>query len=110
MSSTRSTRSVRLCGADELAVGEARRFDLEGTALCLVRCNEGYRAVADTCSHEDFSLSEGDVDAESCEIECWKHGSVFSLQTGEALTLPATRAVAAYEVAVEADDVVVRIP
>lgn len=106
----RTTRTVRLCGSDELAPGEARRFDVDGTAICLVRCAAGFRAVADTCSHEDFSLAEGEVDADSCEIECWKHGSLFSLLTGEPLTFPATRPVAVYEVAVEGADVVVRLP
>jgi 3-phenylpropionate/trans-cinnamate dioxygenase ferredoxin subunit len=104
------SRTVRLCSADELSVGEARRFDVEGTAICLVRCSDAFRAVADTCSHEDYSLAEGEVDAESCEIECWKHGSLFSLVTGEPLTFPATRPVAVYDVAVEAGDVVVRLP
>lgn len=102
-------RTIRLCGADELAVGEVRRVDLEGTPLCLVRCDDGYRAIADTCSHEDYSLAEGEVDAESCEIECWKHGSLFSLVTGEPLSLPATKPVAVYDVDVEAGDVVVRL-
>jgi 3-phenylpropionate/trans-cinnamate dioxygenase ferredoxin subunit len=102
-------RTVRLCGAEDLAVGEARRFDLEGTPLCLVRCVDGYRAVDDTCSHEDFSLAEGEVDPEACEIECWKHGSLFSLVTGEPLTMPATVPVAVYDVVVEAGDVVVRL-
>ena len=38
----------------------------------------------DTCSiAEDYSLSEGEVLAEECEMECWKHGSTFDLRTGE---------------------------
>ena len=34
------------------------------------------------------------------EIECWKHGSTFSLVTGEPQTLPATQPVPVYDVAV----------
>ncbi len=100
----------RLCGVGDLAVGEARRFDAGGVQICLVRCSDGFRAVADTCSHEDFSLSEGAVDPDACEIECWKHGSAFSLLDGEPLTLPATRPVAVYEVLVDGADVSVVLP
>jgi 3-phenylpropionate/trans-cinnamate dioxygenase ferredoxin subunit len=49
------------------------------------------------------------VHAEDKTIECWKHGSEFSLETGEALTLPATKAEPVYEVRVDGDDVVVVI-
>lgn len=97
----------RLCRADELALGQPRRFEVDGREICVARCASGIRAVDDVCSHEDYSLSEGDVDPESCEIECWAHGSVFSLLTGEPQNLPATRPVAVYPVEVEEGDVVV---
>jgi 3-phenylpropionate/trans-cinnamate dioxygenase ferredoxin subunit len=98
-----------ICKRDELAIGEARRFDVAGHAVCVAHCNDGFRAISDLCSHEDYSLAEGEVDPEECSIECWKHGSFFSLVTGEALTLPATRPVATYDLVVDGDDVVVVI-
>ena len=49
------------------------------TASPLVRIGDDFYAIGDRCSHEDFSLSEGEVLADECEIECWKHGSTFSL-------------------------------
>jgi 3-phenylpropionate/trans-cinnamate dioxygenase ferredoxin subunit len=100
----------RVCGRDDLVVGQAAQFVVEGEAICLVRTNDGFRAIGDTCSHEDYSLAEGEVDLESCEIECWKHGSMFSLETGEPTTLPATRPVAVFDVTVEGEDVLVTIP
>jgi 3-phenylpropionate/trans-cinnamate dioxygenase ferredoxin subunit len=102
--------SKRVCGRDELGVGQAARFVVEGEPICLVRTEGGFRAIGDTCSHEDYSLAEGEVDLEACEIECWKHGSMFSLETGEPTTLPATRSVAVYEVVVDGEDVIVTIP
>ncbi len=105
-----SPRRVALCPAEELKVGDARRFEVEGAKICLVRCTDAVRAVHDVCSHEDYSLSEGEVDAESCEIECWKHGSLFSLVTGAPLTLPATRPVAVYPVEVADGQIVVELP
>ena len=103
------SQPVRLCSVGDITVGTARRFDVNGLEICVVRCEDGFHAVADQCSHEDYSLSEGEVDAASCEIECWKHGSLFSLITGEPLTLPATQPIAVYELIVDGDDVLVRL-
>ena len=63
-------------------------------------------AIEDNCSHEDVALSEGEVDIEECALECWKHGSLFSLKTGEALSLPAIKSVKTYEIRVIGKDVV----
>ncbi len=52
--------------------------------------------IGDRCTHQDFSLSEGEVDGDTCHIECWKHGSSFSLVTGQPDALPATRPVPVY--------------
>ncbi len=46
---------------------------------------------------------------EEREIECWKHGSTFSLETGEPQSLPATQPVPVYEVVVKDGEVVVRL-
>jgi 3-phenylpropionate/trans-cinnamate dioxygenase ferredoxin subunit len=54
-------------------------------------------------------LSEGEVICDSKEIECWKHGSTFSLETGEPQTLPATQPVPVYDIRVEGDDVVIEV-
>ena len=43
------------------------------------------------------------------EIECPKHGSTFSLVTGEPQTLPATQPVPVYAVRVDGDDVIVTL-
>ncbi len=87
---------VVLCRTDELSPGQARRFDVAGHRIALVRIGDDFHAVDDECSHEDYSLSEGDVWAAECEIECPRHGSTFDLRTGEACSLPATQPVAVY--------------
>ena len=102
--------TVALCRADELASGEARRFDVAGHRIALVRIEDDFHAVDDECSHEDYSLSEGAVWAEECEIECPRHGSTFDLRTGAACSLPATRPVAVYSVRVADGTVSVVLP
>lgn len=104
-----SGKRERVCSIDELPEGAVRAFQVNGRAVCVAHCAGGLHAIDDVCTHEDYALSEGDLDAEACEIECWRHGSLFSLVTGEALTLPATRPVGVHEVEVEGDDVIVTI-
>jgi 3-phenylpropionate/trans-cinnamate dioxygenase ferredoxin subunit len=104
------SETVALCAPDDMAPGEARRFDVSGHRIALVRIDDSFYAVDDECSHEDYSLSEGEVWAEECQIECPRHGSTFDLVTGAACSLPATRPVGVYDVTVEGDSVVVALP
>jgi 3-phenylpropionate/trans-cinnamate dioxygenase ferredoxin subunit len=101
---------VRVCGRHDLEPSAVRRFDVRGHAIAVVRVEDDFYALGDTCSHEDYSLSEGQVFEEECELECWKHGSTFDLRTGEPRSLPATKPVPVYRVKVEGDDVLVEIP
>ncbi|HEY6416304.1 MAG TPA: non-heme iron oxygenase ferredoxin subunit [Acidimicrobiales bacterium] len=98
---------VTLCGLDDLASGTAQRFDVGRHRIAVVRIGDDVYAIGDTCTHQNISLAEGEVDTHERTIECWKHGSEFSLETGEALTLPATKAVPVYDVRVDDGEVVV---
>jgi 3-phenylpropionate/trans-cinnamate dioxygenase ferredoxin subunit len=100
---------TRLCAKGDIAAGTAKRFDVDGHRIALVRIDDEFYAIGDKCSHADYSLAEGEVYGKDCEIECWKHGSTFSLKTGEPQMLPATKAVPVYEVEVQGDDVMVTI-
>jgi len=102
--------TTRVCAVSDLAPGSAKRVDVDGIRLCVVRIADDWYAVGDECSHADYSLSEGDVWDEEREIECPKHGSTFSLVTGEPQTLPATQPVPVYSVRVDGDDVFVTLP
>jgi len=98
-----------LCPLDELTSGEARRFEVGRHQLCVVRIGDDVYAIGDRCSHADYSLSEGEIYSDEREIECWKHGSTFSLETGEPQSLPATQAVPTYRIRVEDGNVVVSV-
>jgi len=102
--------TARLCAVGDLGPGEARRFDVAGLRVALVRIGDQFYAVGDRCSHEDYSLADGEVWSDVCEIECAKHGSTFDLRTGAPCSLPATRPVPVYEVVVAGDDVSVVVP
>lgn len=99
----------RLCALSDLEPGTATRFDVGKHRLSVIRLGDDVYAIGDTCSHANVSLSEGEVDVDDKHIECWKHGSRFSLLTGEPDTLPATKPVPVFDVRVEGDDVVVHL-
>jgi 3-phenylpropionate/trans-cinnamate dioxygenase ferredoxin component len=99
---------ILACTLDELAVGTARRVDIEGAELCVVRTESAVYAVDDVCTHADVSLSDGEVDGTT--IECWLHGSRFDLVTGAPSGPPATTPITVYPVTVEAGSVLVELP
>jgi 3-phenylpropionate/trans-cinnamate dioxygenase ferredoxin component len=107
MSETRATAGrVRVCAIGELpAVGGVRRVDVDGEPVAIVATADGLFALDDICSHDEVSLSDGEVDGNT--VECWLHGSKFDVRTGEALCLPAKKSVGVFEITVEGDDVYV---
>jgi len=89
--------STQICAFDDLEPNQAVKVDIDGIAIAVVRDSAGdVFAIGDTCTHGDISLSEGFVEGET--LECWAHGSLFSLKTGKALTLPAYEPVPVYQV------------
>ena len=104
------TRELSIGRLEELQDGIARRVEDGARAICVVRCGARVYAIDDLCSHEDYSLAEGAVDLDECAIECFKHGSLFSLESGEPLTFPATQPVEVYPVTVHAGEVVLHLP
>ena len=50
------SETVILCRTDELSSGQARRFDVGGHRIALVRTDDEFHAIGDRCSHENYSL------------------------------------------------------
>jgi 3-phenylpropionate/trans-cinnamate dioxygenase ferredoxin component len=100
--------AVRICAVEDIKKGKAIRVKIGEEAIAIVRTKaDQVYALDDKCSHGEISLSEGFVDNET--IECWAHGAKFSLETGEALTLPAYEPVAKYEVIIDNGDIFLEI-
>jgi 3-phenylpropionate/trans-cinnamate dioxygenase ferredoxin subunit len=100
------TASATIALAD-LEPGTAHRIVVAGEPIAVVRIGDDVYAIGDTCSHGRVSLSEGEVWCDEREIECPKHSSTFSLETGAALTLPATQSVPVYRTQVDGHAVTV---
>lgn len=94
---------------DAIEPGTARRVEVDGVAVAVVRIDDEVYAIGDICSHANVSLSDGEVWCEERELECPKHSSAFSLVTGEPSTLPATRPVPVFEARVVDGQVMIGI-
>jgi 3-phenylpropionate/trans-cinnamate dioxygenase ferredoxin subunit len=98
--------ATRVCSVSELEQDAAKRVVIDGVAIAVVKDSNGdVHAIGDTCTHGDISLSDGFVEGET--LECWAHGSAFSLLTGRPLKLAAYEPVPVYEVTIEGDDVLI---
>lgn len=87
---------------DDYVHGEAVQVRRGDRTLVVVRIDEDVYVLDDRCSHEEFSLAEGEVDVATCEIECARHGAMFQLKDGQPVSFPATRPVRHYDVVTEA--------
>ncbi len=108
MTTSPETGSCIVGRVDSVPPGSVMSVDALGTAICLVRTESGaVYALRDNCTHEDYPLSDGDLDGFA--IECPRHGSCFDVRTGAVLNLPATDAVETFPVEIVDGDVIVRV-
>ena len=92
--------ATRACALSELEQDSALRVEIDGVAIAVVLDSSGeVHAIG------DVSLAEGFVDDDT--LECWAHGSAFSLRTGQPLNLPAYEPVPVYAVTLDGDDVLI---
>jgi 3-phenylpropionate/trans-cinnamate dioxygenase ferredoxin component len=91
---------VQVARISEIPPGHAARVEIDEVPVAIFNVEGQFFAVDDTCSHQEASLSEGDLDLDRCAIECPLHGSAFDLQTGAVLSLPAVEPVRAHQLEV----------
>jgi 3-phenylpropionate/trans-cinnamate dioxygenase ferredoxin subunit len=77
--------------------------------VVLIHAAGHWYALDDVCTHDGGPLSDGPLDAAEKTLACPRHGAKFDIQTGAALTMPATKPTVAHEVKVEGDRVMVRL-
>ena len=101
--------SYRVATVDELPVESMKRVDAGSVPVCLAHAEDGnFYALNDICTHEEFSLSDGEL--WGMDVECPQHGSRFNLQTGKVTGLPAVIPASTYPVKVEGSDIYVEVP
>ena len=87
--------------------GTLRRVEVGATAVCLARKDGGWLAFDDTCTHEECSLAEGELDGEVVICPC--HGSEFDVRTGDVVTPPALDPLPVYEAREDGGTLFVRL-
>ena len=90
---------VKTFNTTDIMQNASKVFNIDDKEIALFYCEGKFYAIDDLCSHSEASLSEGEV--YDCKVECPLHGAEFDLNTGEAVTLPATKPVKTYPVYIE---------
>jgi 3-phenylpropionate/trans-cinnamate dioxygenase ferredoxin component len=96
---------IDVCTLQELPPGAKRMVEWEDLEIGVFNCAGTLFAIEDRCSHDDGPLVEGELDEETCTVECPRHGSLFDLRTGAPKTLPAYAPVETFPVRVEGDTI-----
>ena len=91
----------------ELDGQEITLVQVDHLEILLCRCNGELYALRNQCSHALKPLADGYI--EDGAIFCPVHGASFSLQSGQALSRPASRAIDTYPLKVEGDSVLIDI-
>ena len=79
---------------------------IEDQEVVVFKIEDDYFALNNRCSHAEAKLSEGEV--YDCKVECPLHGAEFDLNTGNPLTLPATKPIKVYKVSIEGDQIFIK--
>jgi 3-phenylpropionate/trans-cinnamate dioxygenase ferredoxin subunit len=91
----------------ELAEGTVmQRVRATGDTVCLVRQNGEISALSDICTHQHFSMSQGDL-LEDGTLQCAWHGARYDCRTGEVRQIPATSPLPVFQVRLDGDRILV---
>jgi nitrite reductase/ring-hydroxylating ferredoxin subunit len=94
---------VTVAKVGDLAPGEMTYVEVDDEPVCLINLDGEFHAISDTCTHEEASLSDGEIDGD--EIECPLHGGAFNIRTGEPVAFPVVVPVERFQVRVVGDEV-----
>jgi 3-phenylpropionate/trans-cinnamate dioxygenase ferredoxin subunit len=98
---------VRVGSTAEIPVGTGKYFDVEGEPVAVFHVDGNFYATSDVCTHEESSLSDGEIEGEV--VECALHGARFNVRTGEVKALPAVVRLKTYPCRVVDDSIEVEV-
>jgi 3-phenylpropionate/trans-cinnamate dioxygenase ferredoxin subunit len=91
-----ATDFIRVARSGQVPDGYVRRFYADTLELCVARFQGKAYATSNYCTHLDCLLSSGKLVDDGIGCSC--HGSVFDLESGEAICPPATEPIKTYPV------------
>lgn len=92
---------VKIGNATDVADGQMRVFEIDGTKVNVANSSGHLYAFDDTCTHTGCSLARGELDGTT--VTCGCHGSQFDVASGDVLRGPAQRPVRSHAVKVEGE-------
>ena len=98
---------VRVATVEECPPGTLLGVGAGNERIVLANVEGEIYALLDRCSHQDYPLSDGELDG--YRLECIYHGASFDVCTGRALQLPAIRPVKSFPVEVRDGAVFVQV-
>lgn len=96
---------TKVCAAADVPPDMGLRIEQGPEPIAIFNLEGEFFAIGDTCTHSDWSLSEGYI--EDGTVECTLHMARFCIRTGKVKMSPATEAVKYYPVRHDGDDVLV---
>ena len=98
----------RVVAVSEFPANGRMSIVVDDSPALLVRIGQDFFAIEDVCSHDGQPLTDGPL--ADAAITCPRHGAKFDLKTGQALCMPATRAIQTFPVQVRDGEVFVGPP
>ena len=100
---------VRVAAKSDVAEGQVLGLRLGDREVAVYHLPGGeFRATDNICTHEYAQLSDGWLE-DGC-IECPLHAARFDVRTGKSLCAPADVDLQVFELKVEGDDLLVKLP
>jgi nitrite reductase/ring-hydroxylating ferredoxin subunit len=88
----------------DIPEGEMTGGTVDGEDVLVANVGGEYRSIGAICTHAGCNLAE-DGEIEDGNVQCFCHGSIFDLTTGEVVGPPAEEPEPVYQVRVEGDEV-----
>ncbi len=94
---------------DDIKPGELKYVEVgpDFDPVCLVNFEGEFYALNDCCTHQDASLSDGEIVGN--DLECPLHGGAFDIKTGKPTSFPVVTPVDMYQIKVEGDQILIGI-
>ena len=91
----------------EIPPGTTKRVSVGGVEVLLCNVDGDFYAVEDVCTHDGGPLDQSEL--EGSRVQCPRHGAIFDVITGSALTLPAVIPLETFPVTVEGDEIAIEV-
>lgn len=102
------TEFVKVADAADFEDGQRIIVEVDDAIVAVFKIDGEFYCIEDVCTHDGGPVAEGALDG--FEIECPRHGALFDIRDGRALTMPAVVPVPTYQVKVEGDEIFVESP